>query len=193
MLARQPDCGLSQATDTMTCHAQTFARGLRVLLVLAGLSPALACSTVTMVTAEAPIAVQAQPPAPPLPDLPAVPQPPPPPRVTVEGDLLQLDEALGFDEAAKLSAENLDILTEVARWLATHEDVLELRVEVQSGGEGSRRARDKRNVAMAQQIVDALLAEGIDAARLLPVSLGKSEDALTHVALRISKRTEEQL
>lgn len=170
----------------MTCHAQTFARGLRVLLLLAGLSPALACSTVTMVTAVAPIAIQAQPPAPPLPDLPAVPQPPPPPRVTVEGDLLQLDEALLVD--TKLYAENQDILAEVARWLAAHEDVLELSVEVQSGGEGSRRARDKRNVAMAKLIVDALVAEGIDAARLLPVSAGKSEDGLTHVALRISKR-----
>jgi hypothetical protein len=177
----------------MPCHAQTFARGLRVLLLLAGLSPALACSSVTMITAVAPIAIQAQPPAPPLPDLPAVPQPPPPPRVTVQEDLLQLDEALGFDEAAKLSAEHSDILTEVARWLAAHEDVLELSVEVQSGGEGSRRARDKRNLAMAKQIVDALLAEGIDAARLLPVSAGKSEDGLTHVALHISKRTEEQL
>jgi type IV pilus biogenesis protein CpaD/CtpE len=179
-----------QTPDTMTCVAQTLARGLAVLLFLASFAPALACSTVTTVTGAAPIVVEARPPAPPLPDLPAVPQPPPPPRVTIEADVLQLDEALGFDEAGKLSAEHQDILTEVARWLATHEDVLVLSIEVQSGGEGSRRARDKRNQAMAKQIVDALVAEGIDATRLLPVSTGKSEDALPHVVLRVTQRAE---
>jgi type IV pilus biogenesis protein CpaD/CtpE len=174
----------------MTRVAQTFARGLAVLLLLAGLAPALACSSVTMVTAAEPIAIQAQPPAPPLPDLPAVPQPPPPPRVTLEGDLLQLDEALTFDEAGKLSTEHQDILTEVARWLATHEEALVLTVEIQSGGEGSRRARDKRNQVMAKQIVDALLAEGIDTTRLLALSMGKSEDGQLHVVLRITKAPE---
>jgi hypothetical protein len=174
----------------MTRVAQTFARGLAVLLLSTGLSGALACSKLTTITAAAPIVVEARPPAPPLPDLPPVPQPPPPPRVTIDADVLQLDEALTFDEAGKLSTDHQDILTELARWLATHEDVLELRIEVQSGGEGSRRARDKRNLASAKQIVDALVAEGIDAARLLPVSVGKSEDGLLHLVLRVSKRAE---
>jgi hypothetical protein len=168
----------------------TMLRVAQTLLLVVGLAPALACSKLTTITAVAPIVVEARPPAPPLPDLPAVPQPPPPPRVTIENDMLQLDEALTFDEAGKLSSDHADILGELAGWLAKHEDVLELSVEVQTGGEGSRRARDKRNLALAKQIVDALVAEGIDAARLLPVSTGKSEDGQQHVVLRVSKRAE---
>jgi hypothetical protein len=168
----------------------TFIHGLGALLLVASVSSALGCSKVTMVTAEGPIDITAQPPAPPLPDLPVVPQPPPPPRVTLEGDLILLDEALTFDEAGKLSSEHADILAEVAGWLAAHEDVLVLSVEVQSEGEGSRRARDKRNKGMATQIVDALVAEGIDAARLLAASAGESEDKQRQVILRVSERAE---
>lgn len=159
-------------------------------LLLAAVSSTLGCSKITMVTAEAPIAISAQPPAPPLPDLPTVPQPPPPPRVTLEGDLLALDEALTFDEAGKLSSEHQDILAELAAWLAAHGEVRVLSVEVQSPGPGSRRAQDKRNKALATQIVDALVAEGIDAERLLAASAGKSEDGQLHIVLRITERAE---
>jgi hypothetical protein len=169
----------------------TFAPGLAAVLLMVSVSSTLACSKITKVTAEAPIAISAQPPAPPLPDLPAVPQPPPPARVTLDGDLLTLDEALSFDEAGKLSSEHEDILAELAKWLATHGEVRVLNVEVQSVGEGSRRTQDKRNKALAKQIIDALVAEGIDVERLLAVSAGKSEDAQIHVVLRISKRGEE--
>jgi hypothetical protein len=164
--------------------------GLAAVLLLASVSSTLACSKVTKVTAEAPISISAQPPAPPLPDLPAVPQPPPPPRVTLEGDLLALDEALTFDDAGKLSRQHQDILAELATWLASHAEVLVLSVEVQSAGEGSKRTQDKRNKALATQIVDALVAEGIDAERLLAASAGKSEDGLMHVVLRITERAE---
>jgi hypothetical protein len=68
--------------------------------------------------------------------------------------------------------------------------VLVLSVEVQSAGVGSKRARDKRNKALAAQIVDALVAEGIDAERLLAVSAGKSADGQLHVVLRIIERAE---
>jgi hypothetical protein len=166
----------------------TVAPGLAAVLLMVSVSSTLACSRVTKVTAEAPIPITAQPPAPPLPDLPAVRQPPPPPRVTLEGELVSLDEALTFDEAGKLSSEHQDILAELAVWLVAHPEVLVLSVEVQSAAEGSRRVQDKRNKALAKQIVDALVAEGIDAERLLAASAGKSEDGQEHVALRITER-----
>lgn len=171
-----------------TRPAISFASRLAAVLLMVSTSSTLACSKVTMVTAEAPISITAQPPANPLPDLPAVPQPPPPPRVTLEGDLLALDEALTFDAAGKLSTEHQDILAQLATWLAKHPEVMVLSVEVQGIGEGSRRTQDKRNKALAQQVVDALVAEGIDAARLQAVSAGKSEDGQLHVVLRITER-----
>jgi hypothetical protein len=174
----------------LTRLAASFVPRLAAVLLMASVSSTLACSKVTMVTAEGPIAISAHPPAPPLPDLPSVPQPPPPPRVTLDGDLLALDEALTFDEAGKLSSEHQDILAELAKWLAAHGEVLVLGVEVQSADEGSRRKQDKRNKALATQIVDALVAEGIDAERLLAVSAGKSEDGQVHVVLRIIERAE---
>lgn len=163
-----------------------LARGLALILI----APMFACSSVTTIVGTDPIAITAQPPAPPLPDLPAVPQPPPPPRVTLEGDTLVLDEALTFDEAGKLAAEHADILTELAVWLARNEDVVELRIEVSAAGEKSRRKQDKRNVAMANEVVAALVAEGIDTARLVAASGGKSEDGQLHVVLRANKGAE---
>lgn len=170
----------------MTRLASTLARALPVL----GLLPSLACSSVTIVTAEAPMQIQAQPPAPPLPNLPPVPQPPPPPRVTLDGDLLVLDEALTFDETDRLASEHQDIIAELAKWLATHDEVLELTIEAQSIGEGQKRVQQKRSKALAQQLVDALVAEGIAAERVIAVGLGKSPDEQRHVTLRISKRAE---
>ncbi len=173
----------------MTRLAPTFARGLAAALLLAGSSQTLACTKITTVALEEPIQIQAQPPAPPLADLPAVPQPaPPPPRVTLDGDLVRLDEALTFDAEGKLASEHQDILAELGKWLAEHPEVVELTVEVQSGGEGSRRTQQKRSKAMATQIVDALVGQGVAAERLVAGGLGKSDDEQIHVTLRISKR-----
>lgn len=169
----------------MTHLASALDRALLAMLLLVGVSQTLACDKVTMVASEAPIQVQAQPPAPPLAELPAVPQPPPPPRVILEGELLVLDEALTFDGEAQLSSQHEDILAEVAKWLAQNEDAV-LSVEVHSVGEGSRRAHAKRSKALAQQIVDALLSEGIASERLVAASIGASADGQRHVALRVS-------
>jgi outer membrane protein OmpA-like peptidoglycan-associated protein len=174
----------------MTILLSPLARGLALALLLAGVSQTIACNKVTMVSVEAPIQIQAQPPAPPLPDLPAIPQPPPPPRVILEGELLVLDEALTFGADEQLSSEHEDILAEVAKWLAHNQDAL-LTVEVQSIGEGSRRAHAKRSQALAQQIVDALIREGIASERLLAASVGASADGQRHIALRVSKQVEE--
>jgi outer membrane protein OmpA-like peptidoglycan-associated protein len=175
----------------MTRLALLFARGLGIALFLSGVSQAFACNNkVTTISSETPIQVQAQPPAPPLPELPAVPQPPPPPRVILEGDRLVLDEALTFGADEQLSSEHADIIAELAKWLAQHEDVLELTVEVHSIGEGSRRVQQKRSKALAMQIVDALVREGIASERLVAGSVGASPDGQQHVALRVSKRAE---
>jgi outer membrane protein OmpA-like peptidoglycan-associated protein len=168
----------------MMHFARPFARGLAATLLVAG------CSKITVIEPDAPLEIQAKPPAPPLPDLPAVKQPPPPPRVVVEGDLVQLDEALGFDEQGKLAADHQDILAELAKWLTANSDVLVLSIEVQAGGEGSRRAQQKRTKAMATQVVDALVQTGVDAERLAAVGSGKSEDGQTRVVLRITERAE---
>ncbi|PRQ03676.1 OmpA family protein [Enhygromyxa salina] len=160
------------------------------ILLLAGLAQAVACSRVTTVAPEEPIQIQARPPAAPRPGLPAVPQPPPPSRVTASGDLLSLDEALTFDEEGELSSEHQDILAELARWLATNTEVVELTVEVHSIGAGSRRAHTKRSQALATQIVDALVAAGVDAERLVAASVGASEDGQRDVVLRITARAE---
>ncbi|WP_181234564.1 OmpA family protein [Enhygromyxa salina] len=176
----------------MTRFASIHARALAAVFILAGCTQTLACNEVTMVTSESPIQIQAQPPAPPLPNLPAVPQPPVPPRVTLEGDLLGLDEALSFDAAGVLSSEHQDILGELANWLEAHPEVLELTVEVHSIGEGSRRAHKKRSNGLATQIVDALVAQGVASERLIAASVGASPDGQRSVALRISKRAEAQ-
>jgi outer membrane protein OmpA-like peptidoglycan-associated protein len=109
----------------------------------------------------------------------------------MDGELLVLDEALSFDEAGTLASEHQDIIAELAKWLATHDDVLELTIEAHSIGDGSKRVHQKRSLALAQQIKDALVAEGITAERLLAVGLGKSPDEQRHVTLRISKRAEQ--
>jgi outer membrane protein OmpA-like peptidoglycan-associated protein len=158
----------------------------RLVLILLGLSQIAACTKVTMVTSETPIHVQAKPPAPPLPDWPPIPQPPPPPRVIVEDEILVLDEPLTFGDDDKLAAGHEDILAEVATWLANNPDVL-LTVEVHSIGKGSRRTHEKRSKALATQIVDALVGEGIEVERLVAASVGASEDGQRHVALRVSK------
>ncbi|MFO7561448.1 MAG: hypothetical protein R6X02_02295 [Enhygromyxa sp.] len=149
-----------------------------------------ACTKVTRVSSASPIQVQAQPPAPPLADLPPVPQPPPPRRVILEGDLLVLDEALTFGDDEQLSGEHQDILAEVAAWLAEHPEVLELSVEVHSVGQTSRRKQLERSRALATQIVDALVGQGVASERLLAASVGGSPDDQRHVALRVSKRSE---
>lgn len=171
----------------MTRLASHFARGSAALLFLAGCLQAVGCSKVTTVESEWPIQVSAKPPAPPLPELAAVPQPPPPPRVVLEGELLTLDEALTFDDQGTLAKDHEDILAEVARWLANNADVVELSVEVHSVGEGSKRTHQKQSKALAQQIVDALLAEGIASERLVAASVGLSPDGQRNVALRVRK------
>jgi outer membrane protein OmpA-like peptidoglycan-associated protein len=175
----------------MTVLAPTLARGLVAALVLAGLTQILACNKVTMVTSASPIQIQARPPAPPLANLPAVPQPPVPPRITLEGELLQLDEAITFDDAGVLSTEHADILLELASWLGEHPEVLELTVEVHSIGTGSRRVHTKRSKALATQIVDTLVGQGVAPERLIAASVGASPDDQRDVTLRISKRNED--
>ena len=173
----------------MKPHASSLVRALTALLLLSQIT---ACKKVTALAIETPFVIEARPPADPLPDLPPVPQPPPPPRVTLEGELLVLDEALSFDEAGTLKlSEHEDILAEVAKWLAAHDEVLVLAIEAQSIGEGSRRTHGKRSKALAQQVADALTREGIVAERLQVVGLGKSEDGQRHVALRVSERRSE--
>ncbi|MFV8756636.1 OmpA family protein [Nannocystaceae bacterium ST9] len=159
------------------------------LLLVACVSPSLACSSITKVEAESPIEIQARPPAPPLPEIAAVEQPPPPaPRVVVEGDRLALDEAIGFDEQGAIAADHADILAEIATWLDANPDVLELAVEVHASGEGSRRAQQKRSKAMADRVVAALVERGVAADRLVATGLGKSEDGQPRVTLRIRER-----
>jgi outer membrane protein OmpA-like peptidoglycan-associated protein len=158
-----------------------FARGL----ALSSIAAMLACSSVTTVTGTDSIAITAQPPALPLPDLPPIPQPPPPPWVTLEGDTLVLLEVLGFDESGQLWPAHQTQIAELAAWLAAHAEVAVLSVEVQAAGESSRRKQDKRNKALAQRVVDALIAEGIEAERLRTTSTGTSEDGQVHVMLRV--------
>ncbi len=158
-----------------------------VVLLLALGSQMVACKQVTTVSSDSPIQISAQPPAPPLAELPTVPQPPPPRRVILEGDLLTLDEPLTFDDEGKLAAEHEDIIAEIAKWLAENSDVVELTVEVQSVGTGSKRTLKKRSKALATQIVDALVGEGIEAERLLAGAVGASPDGARNVTLRVRK------
>jgi outer membrane protein OmpA-like peptidoglycan-associated protein len=160
-------------------------RYLALVLVLG--SHSVACSRVTTVSPASPIEVTARPPAPPLAELPAVPQPPPPRRVILEGELLTLDEALTFDAEGKLASEHHDILAELAKWLGENADVVELIVEVHSIGEGSKRAHTQRSNALAQQIVDALVEQGVGSDRLVAASVGRSPDGQRDVALRIRR------
>ncbi|EDM77205.1 hypothetical protein PPSIR1_26688 [Plesiocystis pacifica SIR-1] len=169
----------------MTRLASSLSRGLAVLSLVAGLSQALACSTVVEVKPEFPIDVSAKPPAKPIADLPAVPQPPPP-RVRLEGTTtVWVDEALTFTEDGVLSPEHADIIEALAKWLAKHPEVTTLRVEAQSIGSGSKRAHKKRSAGLAQQIVDQLTTEGIEAGRLEAVGAGRSEDEARHVTLSV--------
>lgn len=150
---------------------------------------ACACtSKITTISSESPIRIQAQPPAPPLAELPAVPQPAPPRRVNLDGDLLVLDEPLTFDANEQLSGEHADILAEIASWLAEHPEIVELTVEAHSIGKGSRRTHEKRSNALATQIVEALVGQGVAGERLVAASVGASPDDQRHVALRVSKR-----
>lgn len=170
--------------------ARRFARGCCAALLLASSAQSLACSKLTTVTTpESPLSVSAKPPALPHPALEPVPQPPPPPRVVLgEDDVLALDEALSFDEAGALSPDHADILAEVAAWLAQHDEVTILTIETKSTGEGNKRKHKKLSAALATQIVDALVAEGIAAERLVAAGLGKSEDEQRHVVLRVTER-----
>lgn len=168
----------------MTRLASSLSRGLAVLSLVAGLSQALACSTVVEVKPEFPIDVSAKPPAKPIADLPAVPQPPPP-RVRLEGATVWVDEALTFTEDGVLSPEHADIIEALAKWLAKHPEVTTLRVEAQSIGRGSTRTHKKRSAGLAQQVVDQLTTEGIEAGRLEAVGAGKSEDEARHVTLSV--------
>jgi hypothetical protein len=172
--------------ETPNRLALPLARGFAAVVLLTS-----ACTKVTTVSSESPLQVQARPPASPLPDLPAVPQPAPRQRVVLEGDLLLLDEPLTFDEAERLG-EHREILAEVARWLAKHPEVLELSVEVHSVGKATRRKHVEQSKALAMQIVDALVEAGVERERLLAGSVGASPDDQRHIALRISKRAEDQ-
>ena len=161
------------------------------LTICASASTLGGCAKVTTIESEYPIQISARPPAPPLPDLPSVARPPPPPRVTIEGELLSLDEALTFDDEGQLAvAQHDDILGEVATWLEKNADVTALSVEVHSVGEGSKRTHKKRSQALAAQIVDALVERGVDASRLVAASVGKSEEGTRDVVLRVSERAE---
>jgi len=154
------------------------------------LAPSLACARVTPVEPELPIQVQAKPPAPPLADLPPVDQPPPPARVTLEDEVLVLDETLTFDDEGQLASGHEDILDEVAKWLDQNGEVTELSVEAYSIGEGNKRAHKKRSEALAEQIVAALSERGVDPDRLALVAAGKSDHDHVHIVLRVSGRAE---
>lgn len=169
-------------------HARSWAA---LLLLLAGSSQALACAKTTTVSSESPIQIQARPPALPLAELSSVPQPALPPRIVLDGELVTLDEALSFDADAKLAlAEHKDILTALGEWLAENPEVVELTIEVPNTAEGSKRAQQKRSKALANQVLDALMAEGVAAERLVAASVLGSADAATQmqVSLRVSKR-----
>lgn len=157
------------------------------LVALALLSTA--CARPTLVESSAPLEIQARPPAPPLPELAAIEQPPPPPpRVVVEGELLRLDEAIGFDAEDQLAADNLDIVDALAAWLVGHAEAT-LVVEVAVIGPGSRKALQKRSKALAQRLVDALVERKVAADRLTASGLGKSPDDQVHVVLRVTTST----
>lgn len=175
----------------MTRLLSTLVRSLSCALIVLACASALACAKVTTVSPDMAITIQARPPAPPLPGLPPVDQPPPPPRVTLEGELVTLDEALSFDAEGQLAKqEHADILAELAAWMAEHDEVLVLSVEVSSIGEGSRRAHKKRSQALATQIVEALVEQGVAAERLVAAAVGESEDGQRQVTLRVSERAQ---
>lgn len=177
---------------TMNRFVTRFARGCCAALLLAGTAPTLACSKLTQVPSpESPLSVSASPPAAARPELAPLPQPAPPPRVTLgEDELLTLDETLSFTAEAQLASEHADIIAELAAWLAAHDEVTQLSIEATTVGTGSKRKLQKLSAALATQVVDALVAQGIAAERLLAVGLGASEDAQHHVVLRVSARAE---
>jgi hypothetical protein len=68
-----------------------------------------------------------------------------------------------------------------------------LGIEAVSVGEGSKRVHAKRSAATAQQVVDALIAEGIAAERLLAIGNGAAPDGVVRVALRVNSRAESDM
>jgi type IV pilus biogenesis protein CpaD/CtpE len=104
-------------------------------------------------------------------------------------ELLRLDEAIGFDEKGKLSADHQDILAEVAAWLAANPDVVQLKVEVHGPIE-NKRVRQKRTKAMAQQVVDALVQSGVATERVVAVEGRAAKDGPVEVSLRVVRPAE---
>jgi outer membrane protein OmpA-like peptidoglycan-associated protein len=144
-----------------------------------------ACARTTLVESSEPLDIRARPPAPPPPELAAVEQPPPPPpRVVLEGELVRLDEVLGFDAADQLAPDNADILDALAIWLREQPSGV-LTIEVHVVGKGSRKQLTTRSKALAQRLADALVTRGVAPERVRASGLGKSPDEQVHVVLRL--------
>lgn len=146
---------------------------------------ASACARTTVVESSEPLEIRARPPAPPPPELAAVEQPPPPPpRVVLEGELVRLDEVIGFATADQsLDPESSDIVDALATWLLAQPSGV-LAIEVHTEGKASRKQHATRSKAIAKTLADALVARGVAPERVRASGLGKSPDEQFHLVIR---------
>jgi outer membrane protein OmpA-like peptidoglycan-associated protein len=97
-----------------------------------------------------------------------------PPSVAVVGGQIKITEDVEFDtDSATVLKDSEDVLREVARTLASHGEIRNVRVEGHTDDIGD----DAHNKTLSQRRADAvvkwLAAHGIDAARLKGVGVGE--------------------
>lgn len=111
-------------------------------------------------------------PEPPKPE----PEPEPPPPVVVTADKIELDRTVQFESGkAKLVEDSKTLLTDVAKVLSEHDEILLVQIEGHTDAVGSNRKNKKLSDQRAKAVRAFLIAAGISKKRLVAKGFGEDK------------------
>lgn len=128
-----------------------------------------ACGGVTRFNDTTPFVVAS--PAPPPP-----PPPPPPPRVEVQKDRIVINEKIQFAiDKAEILPVSHSLLNEVVSAIKAHPEIKKVAIHGHTDDDGDEQYNQGLSELRAKAVLDYLVAQGIDAARLEAKGFGESQ------------------
>jgi outer membrane protein OmpA-like peptidoglycan-associated protein len=107
---------------------------------------------------------------------PEPPPPPPPEPVVLKDDKIELNEKVNFETGkAKLLPASETLLDQVAKVLADHPEILKIRIEGHTDGQGGAAYNMTLSNNRAKAVRQYLIKKGIDGKRLEAKGFGKTK------------------